>query len=55
MSSDSPVNYQWPDAELQDSSKSYALSGRIMLSSIIILFVVVIFLVFLHLYARWYV
>ncbi|KAM0010145.1 putative transcription factor C2H2 family [Helianthus debilis subsp. tardiflorus] len=54
MSSDSPVNHQWPDAELQDSSKSYALSGRIMLSSIIILFVVVIFLVFLHLYARWY-
>ncbi|KAI3690074.1 hypothetical protein L2E82_48049 [Cichorium intybus] len=40
--------------EEEDSSKSYALSGKIMLSSIIVLFVVVIFLVFLHLYARWY-
>ncbi|KAK3016336.1 hypothetical protein RJ639_005720 [Escallonia herrerae] len=34
--------------------KSYALSGRIMLSAIVILFVVVVFMVALHIYARWY-
>ncbi|XP_015067315.1 RING-H2 finger protein ATL2 [Solanum pennellii] len=32
----------------------YALSGKIMLSAIVILFTVVVFMVGLHLYARWY-
>ncbi|XP_076920666.1 RING-H2 finger protein ATL2-like [Bidens hawaiensis] len=55
MSSDSPINPQWADTEQQDvSSKTYALSGKIMLTSIICLFVVVVFLVLLHLYSRWY-
>ncbi|GAB2210384.1 hypothetical protein Droror1_Dr00015650 [Drosera rotundifolia] len=35
-------------------SKGYALSGKIMLSAIIVLFVVVVVMVCLHLYARWY-
>ncbi|XP_010548980.1 PREDICTED: RING-H2 finger protein ATL2 [Tarenaya hassleriana] len=34
--------------------RSYALSGKIMLSAIVILFFVVILMVCLHLYARWY-
>ncbi|KAL6293118.1 hypothetical protein ACE6H2_001260 [Prunus campanulata] len=34
--------------------KGYAVSGKIMLSAIIILFFVVILMVCLHLYARWY-
>ncbi|XP_062108711.1 RING-H2 finger protein ATL2 [Humulus lupulus] len=34
--------------------KNYALSGKIMLSAIVILFFVVILMVCLHLYARWY-
>ncbi|PRQ39272.1 putative transcription factor C2H2 family [Rosa chinensis] len=34
--------------------KGYALSGKIMLSAIVILFFVVILMVCLHLYARWY-
>lgn len=34
--------------------KSYAFSGKIMLSAIIILFFVVVLMVGLHLYARWY-
>lgn len=34
--------------------KGYALSGKIMLSAIIVLFFVVILMVCLHLYARWY-
>lgn len=34
--------------------KSYALSGKIMLSAIVILFVVVILMICLHMYARWY-
>ncbi|KAK2645563.1 hypothetical protein Ddye_020758 [Dipteronia dyeriana] len=33
---------------------SYAMSGKIMLSAIVILFFVVILMVCLHLYARWY-
>ncbi|KAK4380064.1 hypothetical protein RND71_001926 [Anisodus tanguticus] len=38
-----------------DSSKGgYALSGKIMLCAIVILFAVVVFMVGLHLYARWY-
>uniref|UniRef100_A0A5B7BP61 RING-type E3 ubiquitin transferase n=1 Tax=Davidia involucrata TaxID=16924 RepID=A0A5B7BP61_DAVIN len=36
------------------TSKGYALSGKIMLSAIVILFAVVVFMVCLHLYARWY-
>ncbi|CAH1453404.1 unnamed protein product [Lactuca virosa] len=52
---DSSVKHQWGlDGEEENSSKNYALSGKIMLSSIIVLFVVVVFLVLLHLYARWY-
>ncbi|PSR85104.1 RING-H2 finger protein [Actinidia chinensis var. chinensis] len=34
--------------------KTYALSGKIMLSAIVILFVVVMFMICLHVYARWY-
>ncbi|XP_021849923.2 RING-H2 finger protein ATL2-like [Spinacia oleracea] len=36
-------------------SKGYALSGRIMLSAIVILFAVVVIMVCLHVYARWYI
>ncbi|KAK9067891.1 hypothetical protein SSX86_012002 [Deinandra increscens subsp. villosa] len=54
MSSSPPIPRPWQDPEDLDSSRSYALSGRIMLASIIVLFVVVVFLVLLHLYARWY-
>ncbi|XP_057547449.1 RING-H2 finger protein ATL2 [Amaranthus tricolor] len=35
--------------------KSYALSGRIMLSAIIVLFAVVVIMICLHVYARWYI
>ncbi|CAN8270219.1 unnamed protein product [Cochlearia groenlandica] len=35
-------------------SKRYAMSGKIMLSAIIVLFFVVLLMVFLHLYSRWY-
>ncbi|KAM3323990.1 RING-H2 finger protein ATL2 [Capsicum chacoense] len=43
------------DPFVVDSSKGgYALSGKIMLSAIVILFAVVVFMVGLHLYARWY-
>ncbi|KAL8157984.1 RING-H2 finger protein ATL2-like [Apium graveolens] len=34
--------------------KSYALSGKIMLSAIVILFVIVALMICLHMYARWY-
>ncbi|GAB4851312.1 hypothetical protein Ancab_030607 [Ancistrocladus abbreviatus] len=34
--------------------KGYALSGQIMLSAIIVLFAVVVVMVCLHVYARWY-
>ncbi|KAL8484936.1 hypothetical protein ACS0TY_027295 [Phlomoides rotata] len=37
-----------------EEGKGYALSGKIMLSAIVILFGVVVFMVGLHLYARWY-
>ncbi|KAG8369898.1 hypothetical protein BUALT_Bualt14G0061300 [Buddleja alternifolia] len=37
-----------------DPGKGYALSGKIMLCAIIVLFAVVVFMVGLHLYARWY-
>ncbi|CAN0855702.1 RING-H2 finger protein ATL2 [Linum grandiflorum] len=36
------------------ADRSYALSGRIMLSAIVVLFFVVIVMICLHLYARWY-
>ncbi|XP_044479937.1 RING-H2 finger protein ATL2-like [Mangifera indica] len=42
-----------PDLYAPDNN-SYALSGKIMLSAIVILFFVVILMVCLHLYARWY-
>lgn len=35
-------------------AKGYALSGKIMLSAIVILFLVVVLMVCLHIYARWY-
>ncbi|CAM8993165.1 unnamed protein product [Rhodiola kirilowii] len=47
MSSSSQVDADAPN-------KGYELSGKIMLSAIVILFAVVIFMVCLHLYARWY-
>ncbi|KAF9677979.1 hypothetical protein SADUNF_Sadunf08G0164300 [Salix dunnii] len=34
--------------------EGYALSGKIMLTAIVMLFFVIILMVFLHLYARWY-
>ncbi|XP_060959732.1 RING-H2 finger protein ATL2 [Cannabis sativa] len=43
-----PTNFTTPN------DKNYALSGKIMLSAIVILFFVVILMVCLHLYARWY-
>ncbi|KAJ9537001.1 hypothetical protein OSB04_029734 [Centaurea solstitialis] len=49
-----PNNHQWTEFQEEPNPNSYALSGKIMLASIIILFAVVIFLVLLHLYARWY-
>uniref|UniRef100_A0A1D1Z1N2 RING-type E3 ubiquitin transferase n=1 Tax=Anthurium amnicola TaxID=1678845 RepID=A0A1D1Z1N2_9ARAE len=36
------------------SPKSYALSGKIMLSAIVVLFTVVLLILCLHVYARWY-
>lgn len=42
-----------PDGNIS-ASRPYAMSGKIMLSAIVILFFVVILMVFLHLYARWY-
>lgn len=38
----------------EEDASSYALSGRIMLSAILILFFIVILMVCLHLYARWF-
>nr|GEY65758.1 RING-H2 finger protein ATL2-like [Tanacetum cinerariifolium] len=49
------TQHRWRNQGLeqeQESAKNYALSGKIMLASIIVLFVVVVFLVMLHLYAR---
>ncbi|KAG6428155.1 hypothetical protein SASPL_112404 [Salvia splendens] len=37
-----------------EPGQGYALSGKIMLSAIVVLFAVVVFMVALHLYARWY-
>ncbi|KAL8210002.1 hypothetical protein R6Q57_006734 [Mikania cordata] len=55
MSETPPIPPHRPDSQLQpDPSQNYALTGKIMLASIIILFVVVFVLVALHLYARWY-
>ncbi|KAF9673269.1 hypothetical protein SADUNF_Sadunf10G0006700 [Salix dunnii] len=46
------------ESEMRDSptefKEGYALSGKIMLSAIVILFFVIILMVCLHLYARWY-
>ncbi|KAK9059417.1 hypothetical protein SSX86_022037 [Deinandra increscens subsp. villosa] len=55
MPEDFPTKGHWPeyaDQQQQTSPKHYALSGKIMLASIITLFVVVVLLVLLHLYAR---
>ncbi|KAK1430711.1 hypothetical protein QVD17_13653 [Tagetes erecta] len=57
MSANTPINTQWPDndeQQQQDTSKTYVLSGKIMLTSMITLFIIVIFLIILHLYSRWY-
>ncbi|XP_075506640.1 RING-H2 finger protein ATL64-like [Primulina tabacum] len=37
-----------------EAGRGYAMSGKIMLSAIVILFAVIIFMVGFHLYARWY-
>lgn len=42
------------DPLVESSKGGYALSGKIMLSAIVILFAVVVFVVGMHLYARWY-
>ncbi|CAN1281197.1 RING-H2 finger protein ATL2 [Linum perenne] len=47
------------DSDPRDSTpsfadKSYALSGKIMLTAIVVLFFVVVVMICLHLYARWY-
>ncbi|KAG0502652.1 hypothetical protein HPP92_002724 [Vanilla planifolia] len=34
-------------------SRSYAINGKIMMSAIVVLFAVVVFLLFLHIYVRW--
>lgn len=47
-------NQHVPDTYVSEP-KGYALSGRIMLSAIIILFAVVVIMVCLHVYARWYI
>ncbi|KAK7264659.1 hypothetical protein RJT34_32269 [Clitoria ternatea] len=40
--------------EFQDDSKSYALSGKIMLIAIVVLFIVIIIMLCLHAYVRWH-
>ncbi|KAG6664253.1 RING-H2 finger protein ATL2 [Carya illinoinensis] len=55
---DIPADYPLKRGEIdynRSSEPAYALSGKIMLSAIVILFFVVILMVCLHLYARWYV
>lgn len=37
-----------------EAGRGYAMSGKIILSAIVILFAVIIFMVSFHLYARWY-
>ncbi|KAJ6837025.1 uncharacterized protein M6B38_323740 [Iris pallida] len=37
------------------SPRGYVLSGKLMLSGIVVLFAIAIFLLFLHFYVRWYV
>ncbi|KAJ4967668.1 hypothetical protein NE237_014369 [Protea cynaroides] len=43
-----------PRSYSNSPSSSYALSGKIMLSAVIILFAVVIVIICLHIYARWF-
>ncbi|XAR57057.1 hypothetical protein NMG60_11025069 [Bertholletia excelsa] len=43
-----------PDRQYE-SMKGYALSGKIMLGAIVVLFAVVVFMICLHIYARWYI
>ncbi|GLT99092.1 hypothetical protein SLE2022_165560 [Rubroshorea leprosula] len=42
------------DEDFNGDSRSYAISGKIMLSAIVVLFFVVILMFSLHLYARWF-
>ncbi|XVF38753.1 hypothetical protein REPUB_Repub20aG0128900 [Reevesia pubescens] len=44
----------FPNPPPDENKGSYALSGKIMLSAIVVLFFVVILMITLHLYARWY-
>ncbi|XP_050371834.1 RING-H2 finger protein ATL2-like [Argentina anserina] len=44
-----------PTESYGEPYKGYALSGKIMLSAIVVLFFVVLLMVCLHLYARWYI
>lgn len=44
----------FPPPAMVAEPRGYALSGKIMLSAIVILFAVVIIMVCLHIYARWY-
>lgn len=44
----------FPTPSMSSEPRGYALSGKIMLSAIVILFAVVIIMVCLHIYARWY-
>ncbi|KAJ4836947.1 hypothetical protein Tsubulata_032304 [Turnera subulata] len=53
MSSTDPKDPMY-EFDVGDNGKGYALSGKIMLSAIVILFFVVVLMVCLHLYARWY-
>ncbi|KAK6161083.1 hypothetical protein DH2020_004464 [Rehmannia glutinosa] len=48
------MDHQELRIENDEPGKGYALSGKIMLCAIVILFAVVVFMVGLHLYARWY-
>ncbi|OAY56043.1 RING-H2 finger protein ATL2 [Manihot esculenta] len=43
-----------PQFPYNESSEAFALSGRIMLTAIVIILFIVILMVCLHLYARWY-
>ncbi|GLT79364.1 hypothetical protein SLA2020_508550 [Shorea laevis] len=42
------------EQDINGDSRSYAISGKIMLSAIVVLFFVVILMFSLHLYARWF-
>lgn len=46
------VDYTYPEKD--DHRGRYAISGKIMVSAIIVLFLVVLFVFLLHVYARWF-